>query len=501
MKSMILLYIFMIIALIYIYLRSGKETISEEWSTSKAKQQLYKMSFYLHKKILFVQRKCRGDKRKNRESIQGRGIKEALQCLQPTENLDQLMLKYYLDKINICILIAATGGILMTLIWVSTYSDKVLTDGFSIIRNGFGEGIIDTTLSASIKEDNRSEKIQIEVSERRYTESELDSLYQEFTKLLDVSVLGENESLNQVFQNLKLPNGLSGYPFQVNWECSDYSLMNAAGELGERTPVAGGENITLSAQISCYEWKREYFMEVSIFPKEKDEQEKWKESLMEGIKNNNVATETENKMILPQQINGKEVKWEELKNDNTKILFLLTAAAILFIYYAKDKELHKEVEQRNNEMLKDYPEIVGKMTLLLAAGMTIRTAWKKIAYDYGKKREAGSQKKYAYEEMLIACYEMESGVSEHKSYDNFAKRCRVPCYLRFGVILVQNLKKGSSNLQQILQKESKEAFEERKNMARRFGEEAGTKLLLPMMLMLSVVIVVIIVPAFLSFSI
>lgn len=498
---MILLYIFMLIALIYIYLRSGKETIGEEWSPSKPKQQLYKMSFYLYKKILLIQGKDRGDKRKNKTSIQGRCIKEALRCLQPTGNLNQLMLKYYLDKINICILIAAIGGILMTLIWISAYSDKVLTDGFSIIRNGYGEGIIDTTLSASVKDDNRSEKIQIEVSERRYTESELDSLYQEFMKLLDVSVLGENKSLSQVSQNMKLPNRLSGYPFQVNWECSDYSLMNAAGELGERTPMAEGENITLCAEISCYEWKREYIMEVLLFPKEKDEQEKWKESLLEVIKNNNVATKTENKMILPQQINGKEVKWKESKADNTKILFFLTAAAIIFIYCAKDKELHGDVVKRSNDMLKDYPEIVGKMTLLLAAGMTIRTAWKKIAYDYGKKRETGGQKKYAYEEMLIACYEMESGVSEHKSYDNFAKRCKVPCYLKFGVILVQNLKKGSSNLQQILQKEAKEAFEERKNMARRFGEEAGTKLLLPMMLMLSVVIIVIIVPAFLSFSI
>ncbi len=43
------------------------------------------------------------------------------------------------------------------------------------------------------------------------------------------------------------------------------------------------------------------------------------------------------------------------------------------------------------------------------------------------------------------------------------------------------------------------AFEERKALARRRGEE-GTRLLLPMFLMLAVVLVIVIVPAFLSIS-
>ena len=39
-------------------------------------------------------------------------------------------------------------------------------------------------------------------------------------------------------------------------------------------------------------------------------------------------------------------------------------------------------------------------------------------------------------------------------------------------------------------------FEERKARARRLGEEAGTKLLLPMFLMLAEVLVIVVVPAF-----
>ena len=49
-----------------------------------------------------------------------------------------------------------------------------------------------------------------------------------------------------------------------------------------------------------------------------------------------------------------------------------------------------------------------------------------------------------------------------------------------------------------LEEEAERVFLERKNTARKLGEEASTKLLIPMMLMLMVVMGIVIVPAFLS---
>ena len=46
--------------------------------------------------------------------------------------------------------------------------------------------------------------------------------------------------------------------------------------------------------------------------------------------------------------------------------------------------------------------------------------------------------------------------------------------------------------------EAADAFEERKNLAKKYGEEAGTKLLLPMMIMFGIVVAVIMVPAMMS---
>lgn len=74
-------------------------------------------------------------------------------------------------------------------------------------------------------------------------------------------------------------------------------------------------------------------------------------------------------------------------------------------------------------------------------------------------------------------------------------------YRKLGMLLSQNLRKGTKGLSQILQKEAAIAFEERKGIAKRLGEEAGTKLLGPMFLMLGIVLIIIIVPAFFSIQI
>jgi hypothetical protein len=106
-----------------------------------------------------------------------------------------------------------------------------------------------------------------------------------------------------------------------------------------------------------------------------------------------------------------------------------------------------------------------------------------------------------YEEMLITCREMEGGVSEERAYQRFGERCKNRQFRKFGNLLAQNLRKGTKGLTTLLESEVEDSLEERKNIARRFGEEAGTKLLVPMMLMLGIVIVILLVPAIMTFKI
>ena len=64
------------------------------------------------------------------------------------------------------------------------------------------------------------------------------------------------------------------------------------------------------------------------------------------------------------------------------------------------------------------------------------------------------------------------------------------------IILVQNLKKGSDDLLRRMNLEAEDAARSRQELAKKMGEEAGTRLLLPMMIMLVVVFALIMVAAF-----
>ena len=101
----------------------------------------------------------------------------------------------------------------------------------------------------------------------------------------------------------------------------------------------------------------------------------------------------------------------------------------------------------------------------------------------------------------VALYEMKSGISEGEAYEHFGKRCGDMAYVKLGTLLSQNLRKGSKGLSDILKMEAIQAFENRKSLAKRKGEEAGAKLMVPMLGMLAVVFVMIMVPAFLTLQI
>lgn len=132
--------------------------------------------------------------------------------------------------------------------------------------------------------------------------------------------------------------------------------------------------------------------------------------------------------------------------------------------------------------------------------MTVRTAWERMARDYEKRLSKQDRiVSPAYEEAANVCKDLQSGVSEPEAYRRFGRRCGLRPYMKLASLLEQNRKTGLKNLRSLLDEEVASAYEERRNLAKRQGEEAATKLLLPLFMMLGIVMVIVAVPAFLSF--
>ena len=170
----------------------------------------------------------------------------------------------------------------------------------------------------------------------------------------------------------------------------------------------------------------------------------------------------------------------------------------MLIFMAPDRDLDKKIKERDEQMMRDYPELVSKLSLYTGAGMTVRNAWKKICDEYTGRRADGEDMHFVYEEMKLAMHEMESGAGELAAYRNFSKRCRLQKYVKLVSLLEQSIKLGTADFISSLNMEADDARRDEKSDVKRRGEEAGTKLLLPMMLLLMIVMVVIIVPAFMT---
>ena len=157
-------------------------------------------------------------------------------------------------------------------------------------------------------------------------------------------------------------------------------------------------------------------------------------------------------------------------------------------YAAKNK-----VTEREKQLKLAYPEMVEKFVLLINAGLPVKNAWIRVAETRKTKNDKVD---YLTEEMLLTKNQMDNGISEEKAYEMFGRRIGILTYMKFSTLLVQNLKKGTANLINILEYESADIFNERKENAKILGEEASTKLLVPMVLMMTIIFAIILYAAF-----
>lgn len=172
--------------------------------------------------------------------------------------------------------------------------------------------------------------------------------------------------------------------------------------------------------------------------------------------------------------------------DDITMAVLAIVATIAIVAYL-DMEVNNAVERKRDEVLSDYPEVLSKLTLLVNAGLVIREAWVKVAYTSDKA---------LYKEMQITSEEMNNGVSELDAIYNFSQRCAVKEIRKFASILSQNIQKGGSELTMSLKYMNEESWEEKKHRAKRKGEAAGSKLMIPIMIMFIGILFMIIVPIF-----
>ena len=419
--------------------------------------------------------------------------------LNPSEDTILFHEKFYTEKIAYFLFMLFVGTVLSLVISINSELNKVSLENRIIERNTYGMGEKDIELDITLGENQFEGSFPITIQEQQYSDKELTDIFNDISQQLEQIILQDNDSLDVICYDLNLISKLPPYPIEITWKFNNYNVINGNGQIQKEATTKEGTPLEITAVLTYYDNQQEHIFNGMVYPPPEDEKESISIGIRELLEKYEKQTVHLKDMILPEEWNGNKLTFETKREYQDLFIFLVFLVGGVLIYYGKNKELDKKVEKREKQMKMDYPEIVCKMTLLLGAGMTIRGAFEKVAFDY-ERRKSSKNIRYAYEEMLFTTREMKGGISESDAYVRFGNRCKVQKYLKLGALLSQNLKKGSTGLLLIMESEEREAFEERKSLARKLGEEAGTKLLLPMGIMLLVVMIIIIVPAFLSFS-
>lgn len=454
-----------------------------------------RMASYILRKQEAICRGQAGRKHNWKRELSRRVLGDKLKTLQPSENMSVQVRNYYLSQYRAALTVVFAGTVACVAAWMGIHGSPLLIEESYIWRKPYGEGDIPVRLSARV-EGEGEEIFDYVVEERKYTQQEAEELYQEAVEILPEMIRGQNDSLEDVRGNLELVTHMENYPFDISWESSSYGIVNTDGTVGN-AELTEGIIVTLTAHFQYRQWSWEHLMYVQVNPVVYTYQEMFRKKIEEGLHIQEKSTENTEVMVLPDNLESKPIIWKEIVEDSSGYLLCLVLIAAAVLYWGRGKELDKQLERRKKELLLDYPEVVNKLALYIGAGMTIRNAFVKMGEDY--KRQQRERRRYVYEEILITCYELQSGRSEREAYDHFGRRCQVQAYMKLSTLLSQNIRKGSNDLLHVLRQEADNAFAERKNLAKKLGEEAGTKLLLPMMMMLCIVMVIIMIPAYFSF--
>lgn len=441
----------------------------------------YKIGLYLYKRMYrFFPRAF--------SSLQ---VERDLHQLHPGEAGEYLKTEYYVKKMAVFFLVVYVGTLFGAAARYSAQSSIVLEEDGTIARGDYREGAREVSIVADY--DQQQLDFQIQVEPRLLSEEERSALAKEFLDDLPEYILGENEDLGNVTSNLRLEKSYEGFPFQIQWESSRPGIISDAGQI---FPVEKPEQATISYRLSYDEYEETGEVDIVLAPPALTEEDRLYAEMEEMLARSQRESLAQGEWKLPLQWRGGGIQWQQAVEDNSLLLWGAAVVTGILVYFFLDRDLHGQIEKRKEVLRREYPEIVHKLVLFVGAGMTVRGAFQKIAGDYETRHKEGGRESPAYEEILYTCRELRSGVSEGQSYEHFGKRTGLQEYVRLSALLSQNLKKGSSTLLERLRKEADKSAEDRLQQSKKLGEEAGTKLLVPMVLMLAIVMAVIMIPAF-----
>lgn len=399
--------------------------------------------------------------------------------------------------------IVEIGAVFLLIIAGAYYVETTgheLGEGGEITRNAYGEGSKEVELILNADSVLENYAYTLTVEQTKVTEREAGEYFLKAKKEIDATFPKDGQTLDHVSERVNMQQAYVDGKVSADWYFDDYSCMDTDGNVIDEKLDDEGKIILAEVELTCGDYKELYTFSFMVYPRELDKAEHLVKEIDAYVKEQQ-SQEGMNLMKLPDSMDGITLGWAQAKEHLVPKVMLLEGIILVMLPLVQRNRKKEEQKKRQEAFMLDYPEMVSRINVLVGAGMTIKQAWNRISAQYLDNRKKNTVKEIlVFEEMAKTDREIRDGESERIAYQRFADRIDISAYYRFVRLIISNLQKGNRGLCELLEQESEKAFAERRLLARRLGEEAGTKLLFPMMLMLAIVMAIVIVPAMQGFT-
>ncbi|MBQ9609331.1 MAG: type II secretion system F family protein [Lachnospiraceae bacterium] len=398
-------------------------------------------------------------------------------------NLDELTELYYIKIISICmVVIFVINAACMILAVYHVFSGK---NSSNIIERGdYGDDVSSWDVYVGV--DSSQEVYELTVYPRQYTEDEFYQKAEEVFTELKSDILADNEDLQHINGDLILPSSDDSGIFEISW-WSDYpEYISSSGKV-YLDELQKATEVNLTAKIAYLEFSVQENYHITLVPVEVSDD--LSDVVGEVLKEIEADNRSKSSIELPKEISGHKISLKQRDNSIYKQLLGLGIIMCTITIMFSNSNLKEKMQKRDNMLMNEYASFVNKLWLLLGTGMTIKNCFIRMI-------DEAEEKNILVKELEYTVNQINSGFDEATAYDELGIRLALPQYTRLMNRISQNLRMGTKDLRILMRDEVRESMESRKEYAKKKGEEASTKLLVPMILLMTVVIVIIMVPAF-----
>ena len=402
--------------------------------------------------------------------------------------------KKCVEIVIVCVLLLFLAGYLEA-------SERNINSKNQVIRGSPGEYDQEVELQLDAGDVVKNYDYTLMVPAADVTKEEADKYFDAAKEEISKSFYAEGDDENAVTLPVNMQTSYQNGMVKAEWTLDSYRLVDVDGVIIEEAVSQNGSLEQATVQLTCGNYKQEYVFSFMVYPRVLSESEKILKGVKEAI-DKDAKKEGNQLLTLPKEVNGVSLRWSEAKRHLVIKMLFFEVIVLVLLYFVRIEREKTKRKERQDQMMLDYSEVVSKLLILMGAGMSLKQSWNTISARYSDKRKKNeAPKRFIYEEMVYTNHEIQDGETELVAYQKFGERTEVGAYQRLVRILVQNVQIGSRGICQLLSREAEDAMEERKALAKRMGEEAGTKMLFPLLLMLGIVFAIIMTPALLAFQI